>query len=127
MTPKTLYIAGPYSARPDSPDPHHEIQGNILRASIAGAEAIVKGWSPLIPHKNTSGFEALGLPNKTFIDMDLAWLQHADAILMIGEWERSAGARRENAYALEHHIPVLFLGPNGVPGPDTLDDRDLRV
>jgi nucleoside 2-deoxyribosyltransferase len=113
MTIKKLYIAGPYSARPNSPDSYHEIQANIMRASAAAAEAIRAGWSPFTPHKNTAGFEALGVPNERFIEMDLVWLEHADAILMIGEWERSKGALREISRARELGIPVLEIDAYG--------------
>lgn len=41
----------------------------------------------------------LGLANESYLPICLKMLDAADAIAMIGDWEKSAGAKMEKAYA----------------------------
>ena len=48
------------------------------------------------------------VPVSTLQQVSLAWLEVADAVLMLPDWERSAGARKERQRAETMCIPIFY-------------------
>ena len=99
---KTVYIAGPLSTG----DRYY----NVHNAVEAGRALIKLGLAPLIPHLTHFADPSDELTWEAWLDVDEAWLVHADAVLHLqGE---SKGADREVAFAKAHGIPVFeSIGP----------------
>lgn len=94
----TVYIAGPYS--------HGDVAENI-RAVIKAAEAVIAaGYLPFLPH--LSHLWHLISPHELgyWLDYDLAWLERCDAMLRLPGF--SPGADREEEFASQHGIPVVY-------------------
>ncbi len=101
--PKTLYIAGPYTA--PSLD---QIQANIDAARALGREVAKLGVMPFIPHTNTDA---------SFLDIQdaqfwyagtLRMLEAAEGVLMMETWLQSPGARAERRRAEQMGKPVFL-------------------
>lgn len=108
---KLIYIAGPFRASSSYVPGHQDmfkVQENIMAAMKLGLDvARLDGAFPVIPHANTMFFTNAAL-DKVWLDGDLEMLRRCDAILMTSDWERSSGARAEEAFAKEHGIPVFY-------------------
>jgi hypothetical protein len=48
------------------------------------------------------------IPVAMLQNVSLAWLEVADAVLMLPDWERSKGARRERQRAKTMCIPIFY-------------------
>jgi hypothetical protein len=96
MTTK-IYISGPYSK--------HMVDGT--RNAIMAAEALRKaGYLPFVPHLSLLWDLVCPSPYEEWIDYDLAWLRHCNALLRLpGE---SPGADREVLLAQQLRIPVYY-------------------
>ena len=105
---RKAYIAGPL--RGDGTE--HVITQNRDRAASVARELWRAGFSVFCPHLNTAGMVGLldgcGKGEDAFIEGDILWLQHADALFMLTDWERSEGARREHAVALDCKIVIYY-------------------
>lgn len=102
MRPSYIYVAGPYTA-----NSQEEINRNIERADETGKQLVMKGHYPFIPHKQTAQWEKdERLTYEHFIALDLAWIEVCDAIIMIGDWKNSNGAREEYYYAIRCGLTV---------------------
>ena len=97
-----VYVAGPFRGR-DS----WEMENNIRRAEALSLEVWRAGAAAVCPHTNTRFFQGAA-PDDVWLDGDLAILAKCDAILMTDDWERSSGARAEEAYARRLGLPVLY-------------------
>jgi len=86
---KMVYIAGPYRA-----DNGRAVIENVRLAESVAMVLVKAGVHFHCPHLNT-GFMCGLAPEEFFLDMDLDMLRRCDAILMIGDWRNSAGARAE--------------------------------
>lgn len=93
-----VYIAGPLSLG--------DRQANVRQAVEAGLELARLGYAPLIPHLTNyiDGDDSLGVEN--WYEIDLAWLQVADAVLRLPG--PSKGADEEERLAREWGIPVYY-------------------
>jgi hypothetical protein len=115
---KILYISGPFGKVPEGYDLLHGIQHNINEASRYALMAARAGWAPFTPHKNTADFQHItDIPNETWMEICLAFVQKSDAILMIPGWKDSPGAIREHNLALMSKIPIYYYEKTGMPGP----------
>lgn len=76
------------------------IYHNVEAAIRAGAKLLEMGHNPYIPHLTyyTQMYVTKDLGEKWY-DIDNDWLDCCDAILMIGDWEKSKGAMAELARA----------------------------
>jgi nucleoside 2-deoxyribosyltransferase len=101
---KVVYIAGPF--RPKRENDCWEMENNIRRAEALALEVWKLGAAAICPHSNTRFFQN-ALPDEVWLEGDLAMLAKCDAILMTPDWERSAGARAERAFAYAHGILVF--------------------
>ena len=97
---------------------HWEITQNIYRAREAGAEAVKKGWAPIIPHTNTAWMSGLQ-PHHWWYIATLEQLRVCDAIIMVEGWQNSTGATEEleeakrmgiNIYMNSKELPIGFMG-----------------
>lgn len=97
-----VYVAGPYRGLN-----HAAIELNIQSATAVGMEAIRKGWSPIIPHKNTGHLdEIIALPDQFWLDATMALMLRCDAVVLCPGYERSAGTSAEIQRARREGIPV---------------------
>lgn len=99
-----VYIAGPYRGRTSD-----QVDKNIYAARHFGIEAIVVGWSPVIPHCNTQRLE-VALPavsDEFWLESTLELMRRCDAVLMVAGWESSVGATNERDKALRLGMPVF--------------------
>lgn len=97
MTRPRVYISGPLTIG--------NVSANIAAARDAYARLATGGcapWSAHLQHEATIG---LGLTYEEFMEIDLAWLETADAVLRIEG--TSAGADRECRRADELGIQVF--------------------
>ena len=110
MTRPTLYIAGPYSAGHG-----RTVADNIAVARRYAVAAARAGWMPFTPHLNTAGFEidCPGISHEEWLAGDLRILKKlapgCDAMLVLPNWEQSAGTNLEVGWA--KHIGLTILGP----------------
>lgn len=98
-----VYVAGPYRGLN-----HAAIELNIQSATAVGTEAIRKGWSPIIPHKNTAHLDQiLNLPDQYWLDATMELMLRSDAVVLCPGYERSAGTAGEIREARLRGIPVF--------------------
>lgn len=67
--------------------------------------AVALGYEPVSPLDNGLPFDA---PYDEHMKRDLEMLSNCDAILMLGNWQQSAGARAELACAMRLGLNVIF-------------------
>lgn len=110
-----IYIAGPYTAETEE-----GIIANIRAAEEIGKQVLLRGFVPVIPHKNT----ALWDKDERFKDWGHAdWIERVcfpllrscDALLLMPNWETSKGAVMEYNYAREHRM-LVFHSLQALPG-----------
>jgi hypothetical protein len=92
-----IYVSGPYSK--------HMVEGT--RNAILAAEKLRKmGHLPFVPHLSLLWDLICPSPYEEWIEYDLEWLAHCDAILRLpGE---SPGADREVQFAIETGKEVFY-------------------
>ena len=92
-----IYVAGPYRLG--------DVDANVRCAMDAGTALLAMGHAPLVPHLNHYWHLHAPHPERTWLDLDLAWLDVADAVLRLPG--PSAGADRECEVARALEIPVF--------------------
>lgn len=100
---KVIYVAGPYSA-----DNEYGVKLNIRAAEDAAVDIWKAGAVAICPHLNTAHWGNL-LSHQEFVDGDLEIVRRCDAVFMVDGWERSSGANRERACALDNGLPVFMF------------------
>lgn len=100
---KLIYIAGPYR----SPLGEYGVTYNTSIARIFGRRVARLGAYPFIPHANTGGLGGTDIPDKIWLDGGLKVLGFCDAIFLLKNWAKSAGARVERARALKLGLPIF--------------------
>lgn len=98
---KVVYVAGPYRGKDN-----WEIEQNVRRAETLALEVWRLGAAAICPHANTRFFQNAA-PDDVWLDGDLAILARCDAVLLTPDWERSSGARAEEAFARRAGIEVF--------------------
>lgn len=97
-----VYVAGPYRGLN-----HAAIELNIQSATAVGLEAIRKGWSPIIPHKNTGHLDQLvNLPDQFWLDATMELMLRCDAVVLCPGHDRSVGTAEEVRRARARGIPI---------------------
>ena len=91
-----IYVAGPYGKG--------DVEQNVARAIDAGTALLAMGHAPLVPHLNHFWNRRAPHPERTWLDLDLAWLAVADAVLRLPG--PSAGADGECELAQFLGVPV---------------------
>ena len=98
-----VYIAGPFRG----PTPY-DVRRNVEAARDAGLYVARLGAFPIIPHTMTADFDKQ-LTDEFWIRGHLQLLARCDAIYLIADWRRSAGAKAERAEAIKLEIPCYAL------------------
>jgi len=95
---KLIYIAGPYTQG----DPVI----NVRNAIDVGAEILMNGHVPVIPHLTMFFHLVYPHPIEVWYEYDLAILERCDVLVRLPG--RSTGADKEVDHATKHDIPVTF-------------------
>lgn len=107
---KVVYVAGPFrclSKHVEGQQDSWGIQSNVMRAMALALEVWRLGAAAVCPHANTMFFQNAA-PDDVWLAGDLAMLAKCDAVIMTPDWERSTGARAEEAFARGKGIPVFY-------------------
>lgn len=100
-----IYVAGPYSANNVI-----DVLKNIGRGQKACADLFSMGFAPFCPWHDmtfvTDRFDDV-FDIQSFYDYSIAWLVVSDAVLLVGEWEKSKGTVKEVNIASKQSIPVF--------------------
>lgn len=104
---KRVYVAGPYSA-----DNVITVLDNMREGMRISTEVLLAGYAPFCPWLDYH-FTLMLRPGETITVPDyyaysMAWLEVSDAILMIGDWQNSKGAKAELERAIALDIPVFY-------------------
>lgn len=104
---KRIYIAGPYSA-------NNIITAldNIREGMRAATEVFLAGYYPFCPWHDMN-YQLMLRPGETislqaYYDYSLAWLEVSDAMLVIGDYQKSKGTVNEICFAMADGIPVFY-------------------
>lgn len=92
-----IYVAGPLSSG--------DREENVRKAVKAGVKLIKLGFAPLIPHLTHYVDPDDALTHKVWLEVDLPWVNVADAVLRLSG--KSKGADMETQRAGERGIPVF--------------------
>jgi len=101
-----IYVAGPYSA-----DNVIDVLKNIGRGEDCCTELFLMGYAPWCPwHDKDYVIRAWqkDFTIEMFYEYCLAWLAVSDAMLVIGDWQKSKGTINEIAFADKRGIPVFY-------------------
>jgi hypothetical protein len=86
---KILYVAGKFRGANA-----WEVHKNVQEALKVGFEVAASGAMPLIPHSNTQPFDGT-LGDQFWLDGTLELLRRSDAVMTVGNWTQSTGAKAE--------------------------------
>ena len=88
-----IYIAGPMAGLPDrNAEAFYEAEERLTEQ---GHIVLNPAWLPE------------GLPERDYLPIDIAMLRAADAIYLLPGWERSFGAKAEQAFAIRQGMVVI--------------------
>jgi nucleoside 2-deoxyribosyltransferase len=104
---RRIYIAGPYSA-----DNIITALDNIREGMRAATEVFLTGYAPFCPWHDMH-YQLMLMPGEAislqaYYDYSLAWLEVSDAMLVIGDYQKSKGTMNEISVALSEQIPVFY-------------------
>ena len=102
---KLVYIAGKYRDKN-----LWGVTQNIREAERVMVAYLKMGFAVICPHKNTAYLDGScgDGDDHIYLDMDLEMLGRCDIIVMLTNWERSEGAKKELEYARAHGLKVVF-------------------
>lgn len=100
---KMVYVSGKLS---DPRGTWFEEQ-NTRRAEEVSVELMRLGIATHCPHLNTHLMGGL-FSYQTFIDLDLAIIDHCDAVVMMDNWKDSQGALLEHTRARMRNLPIFY-------------------
>lgn len=99
---KVVYIAGPYRG-PNA----WAIEQNIRRAEDAAVLVWKAGMAALCPHANARHMLEGNVTDEHALAGTLEMMQRCDAVLLVDDWKRSDGSRKEVREAMRLGLPVL--------------------
>lgn len=103
---KRVYVAGPYSA-----DNVLDVLKNIGYGQKICGMLFLAGFYPFCPWHDKDyviDYPEGSFTKEHFQEASMAWLEVSDCVLVIGDWEKSGGVKREIARAEEVGIPVYY-------------------
>jgi len=98
---KVVYIAGPFRAATA-----WQVERNIRAAEEQILYVAEMGASALCPHTNTRFLDGT-MTGEYWLAATLELMRRCDAVLLVGDWEKSAGTRGEVAEADALGMPVF--------------------
>ena len=98
---KIVYIAGKFRGANA-----WEVHKNVQEALKVGFDVACLGAMPLIPHSNTQPFDGT-LSDVFWLDGTLEILRRCDAVMTVGNWINSTGAKAEVEQAKKLGIQVF--------------------
>ncbi len=112
---KVVYVAGPYR----SPGGPWGVRENIDYATRVARELWLLGLAVICPHANTAWMDGpqlavnehgavCGSGDEVFLRGDLELLSRCDAIVLVGKWRESSGAKTEYLQALASAQRVFY-------------------
>jgi len=104
-----IYIAGPLTptgSREDTGNPAVEYLYNMRDMMKTWDILVRNGFAPFNPALDFQQFFINNYPEGTMYRQSMAWLEVCDAVLVIGDWEKSSGTKAELARAEELGIPI---------------------
>jgi hypothetical protein len=103
-----VYIAGKYRAATP-----WQVLGNVRAAQEAALRVWKMGAVALCPHSNSALFDGEA-DDSVWLEGDKELLRRCDAVLMVGDWQRSSGACAEHALAADLGLPIFYDGAESV-------------
>lgn len=97
-----VYVAGPFRAGTN----YYQQEQNIRAAESVGLEIAKAGMVPLIPHTMYRFFQG-ALPDAFWLEGTLRLVRQCQALVLVGSYMSSLGARAEKAEAEKYGIPVF--------------------
>lgn len=95
-----IYVAGKYTG---------DVSANIAEARKVAISLWEKGHAVICPHLNSAHMEEdCKAGYETYMQGDFNMISRCDALVMVSNWQDSAGAIREHEYALSLDIPVYY-------------------
>ena len=107
MSVMLVYIAGAYQGLTWT-----GIEENIYKARQVAIQVWRAGHIAICPHLNTALFDRepdlIHLSVDDYANRDLQILSFCDAVVLVDNWQTSAGAKKEKIYAQTLGIPVFI-------------------
>ena len=98
---KLIFIAGPYTGISRG-----EVEDNISLARDMAERLVEHKLAFICPHTNSSHMHDLADAGYWY-DFYITILLKCDALITVGEWQKSVGATAEVATAERHQIPIF--------------------
>lgn len=101
MKKMIVFVAGKYTG---------DEKRHTLKAEEAGIKLIKRGFSVIIPHKNTSDcekYEDEKLGYEQWTEMYRIILERCDILYVLRSWYDSEGTKKEIEHAIEYGIPIV--------------------
>ena len=110
---RRIFISGPITPRGKRVDTDHPAIEYILNCRDmieASNELMRKGWATYCPALDFLNFLLAGtdLPVEDIFKIDLAWVEVSDAMLMVGNWEKSKGSVAEHEMAKKLQLGIYY-------------------
>jgi len=100
---KVIYIAGAYRS-----NSINGIYDNIQKARKASLLFWKRGYAVICPHMNTAMMDG-ACPDDVWLNGYIELLKRSDVVVMLKNWERSAGAIKEHAIAQQYNKEIIYL------------------
>lgn len=127
-----VYVAGPYTARLADGSEDHKRTAERMRIFCLCVVAMmgigIKSTSPLMMHMVRQHCDLPGDWNY-WGEYSTIMLKKCDAmvVLQIEGWEESTGVKEEILLAKENNVPVIFVDPAELLGPNPVDKNDGTI
>lgn len=99
---KIIFVCGPYTASTRA-----GISRNIAAATRVARELARNELGFICPHLNSRHMQDIDVDPAFWCEMYLALIDSCDALLTVGQWQKSVGCQGEIAFAFKHEVPVF--------------------
>ena len=109
MSRVCVYVAGAINAPSAG-----KFLNNLRKGIQLSSKVFLAGYAPFCPfidfHYNLvmNDTEIASIKTDDFYDHSLAWLEKAEAVLVVPGYESSVGTQKELKRADERHIPIFY-------------------
>ena len=101
-----IYLAGPIRPKRDQ-----TLEGNVAKAKAVALELWKAGYTVISPHANSDLPILLAdkeVESSRWLRGDLEIIARCDAVVVLPDWEQSAGTKMEITFAEIRDIPVTY-------------------